>query len=171
MGWNTEGHIVNLLLLHYCCNFDTGLWHCLTQWWPHSANRKPFFKVASTAPNDQLTALSRQVCRSETNRSDVVVSTWLYGAFTELLVKMSEVDAASDNIKSPELETIFHWLKWGLLKTFCTQSKAPCTSSSAMATRSNVTAKFSLWITGPRTTSDFNCNTCNTLPKNHPKSH
>ena len=64
---------------------------------------------------------------------------------------VSQIAADSAIIVTPESEKKFRWVKCGLLTKFCTQSRAPPTSSLCIMTRSRLMPNFSPEVTGPHT--------------------
>ena len=94
------------------------------------------------------TALFKHVHRFDTICVDELVFTGFHSAYTGLLVMLPQIAAASGNMKTPESEEKFRWVKCGFLTKACKQSKTPCTSS-LIATRPQLTTKFSPCVTRP----------------------
>ena len=110
-----------------------------------------------------LSAFSGHVHKSATTHADDLVSTWLQGIYTDLLLMLSEMAEALDSIATPESEKKCRCLNCALLKNSCTQGKTPHISFSWKASQSKLILNFSPDVTGEQIGKTVNWKTRNKI--------
>ena len=93
--------------------------------------------------------------------TEAVVSTWLQGAYTVLVVKLWAMAADSDNLEpwNSRLRKKFFFVNCGLFTKSCTQSKIRRIFLSGMTTQPKIIKNFPREVTGLQTICVFSWNT------------
>ena len=147
---STHKSVFNSSLFHYIGHPHTRP-RCWTFWWWLMPPTAYHCSCESLTALRRSTAWFTQAKTSVTTCERDTVFTWLHGSKTALFVILSQIEADSVNLATPESEKKFHWVKCGFLTKSCTQSRAPRTSSSQIMTRSTLMTNPSPEIAGPRT--------------------
>ena len=135
---HTHRNVFNSALSHNIGDPYTGSRPWIFWGWPEATYRIPLHLWILDTALRRCTAWFTLAQTSATTCERDAVSTWLQGSKTALLVMLLQIAADSANIATPESEKSFRWVKCGLLTKFCTQSRAPFTSSSQTNIRSRL---------------------------------
>ena len=121
--WSANGHIVDRLFLNTTVDMPTP--HCDANLMDDGLAAQRAYRCSLVLFTTRLrsSAFSKHVHKSDKTLADVTVSTWIYGAYTELLLMLLEMAAASHNAATVESERMFRWVKSGLLKESLTPSR------------------------------------------------
>ena len=126
-----------------------------------TAPRAYHCSLVSLSTRRRSIAFSKHVFSSAMIWTDDPLSTFDHGAWSELLVMLSEIAAASHSIATPVSEKKLHCVKTGSLTKSWTHNRTPPTTSSFITTRSKFTVNLSPDVTSPRMTSAVDWKTWN----------